>query len=771
MSNDILTRYEQAQVLMQGVLSNRVVMNDAVFPHWIENSNNFWYIREMPDGKQFRIVEAETGSNTLAFDHEDLSNTLSKATAKPVNHLDLPIENLSMTLSPLQIRFLAFGKHWHFEPYTEQFQEIEEPSRELLSPDGGKSVYVRDHNIWIRDQTTGNEEALTKNGFADYSYSCSQFDTNEIQALWSPNSKLLFTVILDTREVASRPYIHYVPQDGSPHPQLIQIKSAYPGDEHVETYKLVVIDVDTGNLQEADYPSIPLTYYGEQVFGFFSANLGWWSPNSQFTTFIDVARGSKAVRVVELDTYTGNTRVLFEEHSDTFVKIRHEYMDIPMFLPIPESNELIWFSERSGWGHLYLYDLNTGALKHPITEGKWLVRDVLHCDIKKREILIQTAARDQCISPYYRDICTVNIDTGVITPLVYGDFEYSVYHPHSNVVWNRNGARIDNLDVNGVSPTGHYCVTTRSRVDTAPVSILIDREGREILTLEIADVAGLPEGWNWPEPVGLKGADDHTDIYGVVFRPPGFSTKKRYPVLDFSCSMRGFCALPQGSFVNSPLSGFTYFTAAALAALGFIVVAMEGRGTPNRDKTFQEHRFGDPASTSDCTDRIAYLEQLAERYSYIDLERVGITGLDTQTNSVYALLNHANFYKVAVVHCLMDPRFTLASLGETYDGSTGTRVMPESLHTEDFGDLLKGKLLLIQGMLDFATPSSTFRLIESLQKANKDFDMLCLTNEGHSVPTYALRRNWDYLVKHLQGIEPPKEFQLTTGLDLLGIFH
>ena len=791
MNEAVLARYEKAKTIMQGAMPARVVKNDAVFSHWIENSHCFWYVRETHNGKQYRLVDAETGNNALAFDHEALANALAKNTGQVVDPQDLPIKDkdVSMTCTPLHFHFQAFKKRWLFKPDKSQLEEMEAVQRSLhsphniedaflpaglqiiqqalISPDGKKSVFVHEHNVWIRDQTTGKEHALTKDGAEDYRYACDllNFDTNP-QVMWSPDSNRLFTIQLDTRKVGSRPYISYASRDGSPqHPKLTHTKIAYAGDEHVETYQLVVIDINTGHLQKVDYPPLPLINFGEVPLGFFRAGLGWWSHDNRRGFFIDIARGAKAVRVVELDTHTGATRMLFEETSSTFVKLQHSLLDPPLFLPLPESDELIWFSERSGWGHLYLYDLNGGKLKHPITEGEWLVRGILHYDVKQREILLQTASRDPNVSPYYRDICKVNIDSGELTTLISGCFDYRVYQPSCIALMELEALGMDRFDIDGVSPCGQYLVTTQSRVDTIPVSVLIDRNGKEILKLETADISGLPKDWHWPEPVKLKGADDQTDIYGVVFRPPGFSPNKKYPVVNYANSSRGACDLPQGSFFNSPYVGYDYLLAAALAALGFIVVMIEGRGTPLRSKAFHDHHYGDPAFTSDFTDRIAGLRQLAKRYPYMDLERVGITGIEMQTNSVYALLNHSDFYKVAVVNQLFDPRCNTALMGETYDGTSDLATRINIHDTEYSVESFSGKLLLIQGMLSFATPGGMFRLVEALQKANKDFDMLCLPNLRNCMSSYSTRREWDYLVKNLQDIEPPSEFQLTTGRD------
>ena len=792
MNSTILSRYEQAQALLQGVLNTHLVRNDAVYPHWIEKSHCFWYLKDTENGKQFRMVNVDAASNTVAFDHQALADGLALATGQTINADNLPIKHVTFSLSPTQIGFRAFDKNWQFDTATAMCKEdiawqkikselihIEDASRlpdvflqTLLSPNGKKELFIQDHNLWIRDRQSGETSALTKTGTADESFArSSAFNIDStIQAMWSPDSKRVFTLQLDTRGVTERMLCNYAPQDGSLYPKILPWKMAYPSDEHVETYRLVVIDAETGHLQAVDYSPLPFMMYSDNMYGFFTLGMGWWSTDSHHAFFVDTSRGSKAVRLVELDTNTGSTRVLFEEQSATFVKLRHDLSDRPHFLPLPETDELIWFSERSGWAHLYLYDLTTGQLKHPITEGEWLVRDLLHFDTNHREILVQTAGRDPAISPYYRDICKINIDSGLLTPLITGNFDHHVVNDYNFSVAIRNELNIDNITdigINGVSPNGEFIVVTRSRVDTIPVSFVIDRHGKERLTVETADISGLPENWQWPEPVTLKGADNQTDIYGVVFRPPSFSPDNQYPILEYSASTRNLSALPQGAFALGTFLGAFYYQPAALAALGFIVVMIEGRGTPLRNKAFQDHHYGELEYTSDLNDRIAGIRQLAKRYPYMDINRVGITAVENQTNAIYGLLHHADFYSVVVDHCFWDPRYSFASSGETYDGTVDKAVINNNTYPEDYLDHFDGKLFLIQGMLSLFS-AGTFRLIEALQKANITFDMLCLPNMTNQMSSYATRRQWDYLVTHLQGMEPPKDFKLTSGEDL---FH
>ena len=775
MTSDTSFRYRQAEMFMQGVLSTKLVVNDAVFAHWIKDSNCFWYQRDKSNGKEYRLVDASEGTNTLAFDHALLAKALFKSTGVALDPENLPIKQVEINLLPPQIDFHAFNKPWTYKPNDTLcfIREEQNTSGGLHSPDGQNSIFVRDHNVWIRNLVNGEERALTQDGTQDNPYGHSPLAT-EIQALWSPDSKRILAIQLDLSMVSERPLLNSIPANipdskSNVRPTSMAHKMSWPGDENIETYRLIAIDVDTGDIQQANYQQLPFFRFGE---GFFTdEKLGWWAKDSHLAYFVDVTRGAKIVRVVEFNTTSGDTRVLIEETSDTRVKLCHSVNEYPIFTPLPESDELIWFSERSGWAHLYLYDLKSAKLKHSITEGQWLVRNILHVNASKREIVLQSAVRDKSISPYFRDICRVNIDSRELVTLAGGNNEHFVYGLKDNQVTTRAAAGIDSANVTGVSPCGEYIVTTRSRVDTAPVSMLIDRSGKEILKLETTETSCLPVDWEWPEPVKVKSADGKTDIYGVIYRPPGFSIDESYPILDFSCGHAGYTFVPQGSFINGPSFDLPYLSGAAYAALGFVVVALEGRGTPYRHKDFQDYSYGNMASASALEDRVEGIRQLAELYPYMDIARIGIISSDGISGPVHALLKYADFYKVGVALGLEDSRYAYTAMVEQLEGLSihqNIESQSQDNYAETYAQNLKGKLLLIHGLLDTVTPvTGTLRLVDALQQENKEFDMLILPNDGHDASTYALRRSWDYLVTHLQESKPPNEYKLITGIDLL----
>ena len=787
MSDTMLARYRRAQTLLKGIFTKNIAFNSTVFPIWIDDSDCFWYEREQKSGKEYRLVDAKTASNEVAFDHNILATILAEKVTQEVDANNLPIHQVtveleepftiseeasevSATKKSVILHFTAFNNRWGYHTRTGNCMAVDFKTPDCaVSPDGKQGIFIRDFNLWHRYLETGEERALTQDGEEDYVYGIgvgcfAPADYTDVQIRWSPDSTRIFAVQRDTRQVKTVPNIQYVPQDGSVRPQLLENKLAYPGDDNIETLRLLSIDIKSGQQQEANYRHVPVT---RNTGSFFSTNLGWWSNDNRRTYFVDVERNYKTARVVEFDTHTGTTRILFEETTDTHISLMLNNDECPELVPLPETSELLWFSERSGWPHLYLYDLETGELKKVVTQGEWLVRNVIKVDAKRREIFVQTAARTLDRDPYYRDLCRIHMDTGEITQLISSDHEYwTVTQNHIGTMYAKMIGR-DVSSACGVAPTGNFAVVTRSRADDIPVTLLLDRHGQLVLELETADVTALPDNWQWPEPVKLIAADGTTDIYGLVFRPSYFSSDRTYPVISSVFNVPDLPHVPKGSFTNGGSFGMQYLDGAALAELGFIVVQIDGRGTPYRSKAFHDESYGWVESASNLDDHIAGIQQLAKRYPYMDLERVGITNHPLGGGGVVnALLLHPDFYKVGVAMSSYDSRFLSAELcGEKYEGNTGR--LENYQYPEEHVEKLEGKLLLMNMMLDRHAPvASVFRIVDALQKANKDFDLLLLPVLGYS---YMVRHAWDYLVKHLQGTEPPKEFKLTTVFDGLGL--
>lgn len=760
--NTMECKYGRAQSILSGWTTKSIAPNATVFSNWIHGSECFWYEREVIGGKEYRLVNAGAQTNDAAFDHEALASALSEVTNELVSVKDLPINNVEITLSPKTVKFRAFNKHWIFDSVSKKCCKTDSPLDYKVSPDGKYGAFRRDNNVWIKILSTEEEYALTTDGEPNFIYGANAYRAHDrgLDAAWSPDSKRLMTFKLDMRRVKSLPVVDHVPEDGSLRPTMELIKTPHHSDEEIKEYRIVAIKVEEGEVQEADYSQIPAARH---LRSFYSSDFSWWGSDSRRGYFIHMDRYFKKVRVLEFDTHTGVTKVLFEESADTPIDLCLNQDDAPTLMPLPATNELIWYSQRSGWAHLYLYDLNSGAIKNTITQGDWIVTGVLHFDANRREALIQTAGRITGRDPYYRDLMLVNIDTGKISELVSSDHHYFVSSDKDAI--SHGAKHFFGRDVGaGISPSGNFVVVTRSRADQPSTSLLLDRGGNQMLELETTDISALPEAWQWPEPVKLLAADGKTDIYGLVYRPSDFSPEKSYPIVSDIFSATESPWVPKGSFhAGTYYFGLPYYSAASLAELGFIVVQIDGRGTPFRNKAFSDEGYGWFEASNNLADHVAGIRQLAERYPYMDIDRVGAYAASGGFGAVHAAFNYPDFYKVSVQAMFYDGRLMTNVWGDKHEGPESASL--DYQYPEAIAGNLKGKLLLMHGMMDQNCPPAVmFRLVEALQAANKDFDMLVLPRLGHGFSNYLLRRGWDYLVRHLLDEESPKEFRLSTPI-------
>lgn len=748
-------RYQRAQVLAHGAMEIRkVALNTNVTPYWIDDSS-FWYRKETTTGYCYRVVDVDKNQHIAAFDHEGLSDALHIASGEKVDPEKLPLLELEFEPSSEKVRFRAFGAYWEFDSATKRCSKLDSGSGSgKVSPNGKQVAFVRDHNLWVSDTSTGHERALTTDGNEFYVYSSAPTALGNIMPsvldiMWSPDSNYIITQLTDTKDVnRGQPLVQYAPPCGSLHSAIVRPdrRVASFGDANVESWKFLAIHVNTGVTHALPHDPCPLSY--PHYKGYFGTKRGWWSADSRQAFLIFQNSDCKNTRVLKWDIESGTVDVVVKEDEESCSTIIPALHLSALATPLPETNELIWYSERSGWAHLYLYDLASGLLKKTITSGDWCVRNILHYDARQRELIIQTSGRVEGRNPYYQDICRVNIDTGELLPVISTDHEYTVAD---------NKCFYFGFDTKtaGVSPDGKYIVVTRSRVDDIPLSFLFNRDGQQLFVVETADVSSLPKHWQWPEPVMVKSEDNNTDIYGVIFRPSDFSPDRSYPVLDLSFAF----SEPIGSFNNNAQGSYHYLMSMAFAELGFIVVRFNNRGeglrhgAGLREKAFSE--FKDTAlpfhNKADC---VAGIRQLCEMHTYMDINRVGVVDYATIPSALTGMLIYPQFYKVGV---------SLNSLtnGRIYPMNVaGGDVFPSY---EDFVGNLCGKLLLMHGMLDDAVPvAGFFRMVEAFKNANKNFDMLLLPNLGHgSYDGYTLKRCWDYLVMYLLDEKPPEKLVIT----------
>ncbi|MGB9006878.1 MAG: prolyl oligopeptidase family serine peptidase, partial [Candidatus Aminicenantales bacterium] len=463
-----------------------------------------------------------------------------------------------------------------------------------------------------------------------------------------------------------------------------------------------------------------------------------WSPDGSQLAFVSTSRDHKQEVLRLADPETGDIRDVFEEKAAAYFESGD---DTANWRFLPASKEVIWFSERGDWGQLYLYDLQTGRLKNQITSGPGNLTQLLAVDEKNRAITFLAVGREKNRDPYFRHLYRVGFDGKNLRLLTPEDADHEV----------------------SLSPSGRFFVDSYSKPDLPPVATLRDAQGKLLLTLEKSDISSLlAAGWKPPLSFTVKARDGVTDLYGLIFRPTNFDPAKKYPIINNVYPGPQSGSIASRSFM--PARGDTQ----ALAELGFIVVQLDGMGTPGRSKKFHETYYGNMGDNT-LPDQVSGMKQLAQRYPWIDIDRAGIYG---HSGGGYAacdaMFRYPDFFKVGVSQAgNHDNRVYEDDWGEKWQGllvaGPGGTTNYDSQANQNMAKNLKGNLLLAHGTLDSNVPPyNTLLVVNELIKANKDFDLILLPNRGHGFGSepYMVRRRWDYFVRYLLGADPPKEFEL-----------
>jgi dipeptidyl aminopeptidase/acylaminoacyl peptidase len=464
-----------------------------------------------------------------------------------------------------------------------------------------------------------------------------------------------------------------------------------------------------------------------------------WYPDGSHLAFVSSSRDHKTAWVRVADARTGEVRTLFEERMPT--QVGDASLAENLWRVLPSSNELIWWSQRDNWIHLYLYDLATGRLKNRITTGEGNVDGILRVDEKARTITFLGSGKEAGRDPYFQHLYRIGFDGRGQTLLTPENANHVI----------------------SFSPDGKYFVDTYSTPDTPPVTVLRDADGKLVQTLERADASRLlATGWKPPTPIRMKARDGTTDIYGLMYTPSKLDSTKKYPVINHIYPGPQAGSVGPRSF--SPARGDNQ----ALAELGFIVVEIDGMGTPGRSKAFADAYYGDMGDNT-LPDQVAGMKELATRYRFIDIDKVGIWGHSGGGfATAAAMFRHPDFFKVGISESgNHDNRNYEDDWGERYQGllvrnGSGDNYADEANQTH--ASKLRGKLFLVHGeMDDNVPPQNTQLVVDALVKAGKDFDLLMLPHARHGYgvdASYVMRRRWDYFVRNLQDAEPPREYQI-----------
>jgi len=607
------------------------------------------------------------------------------------------------------------------------------PRNSVLSPDGKLAAFIRDYNLWVRDMSSGKETQLTRDGVKDFGYATDNagwIRSDSPVVLWSPDSKRIATFQQDERGVGEM----YLADTRVGHPQLEAWKYPLVGDEKIFQIERVIIDVEAARVTRLQMPADPhrssLCDHVKCDSSFADVE---WSADGKQLAFISSSRDHKRAQFRVADAATGKVRDVLEETVATYFEGGD---DRPNWRFLPASNEVIWFSERDNWGQLYLYDLTTGKLKNQITTGEGNVVETLRVDEKNRMVYFIGDGKEKGRDPYFLHLYRVGLDGKGQTLLTPEDATHDI----------------------SISPSGRFFVDSYSKPDVPPVTVLRDSAGTLIQTLEKADISRLTAtGWKPATPFSVKARDGMTDLYGLMYKPTTFDPAKKYPIIDHiypgptpgSVGTRRFLAARGDS--------------QALAELGFIVIELDGMGTPLRSKKFHDAYYGNMGDNT-LPDQVAGIRELARRYSWIDIDRVGIWG---HSGGGYAaadaMFRYADFFKVGISEAgNHDNRDYEDDWAEKWQGLLKVNNYDNQAN-ELVAKNLKGKLLLIHGTTDTNVPPyNTLLVVDALINANKDFDLLMLPNRNHGFgnESYVVRRRWDYFVRNLLGQEPPKEYQL-----------
>jgi dipeptidyl aminopeptidase/acylaminoacyl peptidase len=750
---------------------DRYVTNADIAHYWIGTEDRFSYLRANETGqKEFVVVDATTGERTSAFDHQALAAALSRALGKKVDSGDLPFTTFRYTQDKNAIEFLIADTLWRYSleaGHELSARQFDLRSTESISPDGKYAAFVRDHNIWIRSTSGSEEFALTSDGIEHHGYAgspdaCGHLvrdiragKSNPPQVQWSPDSRYLLSHRIDERQVKDAYLIQSVPDDGSVRPKLYTFRFAMPGDPHVPLIEHVVFDIATRRQIRFAIPAQPCEYTSTP----FENRMIWWSPDGRAIYFVHRDRFATFLSLNKVDPSTGAVRELVRESGDNVVAI--EPVAVGNLICTLGNGDIVWYSGRSGWGHLYYYS-SAGQLLHPITQGEWLVRGIVRVDELNERIFFTAAGREPGRDPCEQRLYRVQFDGSGLTLLTPEEAEHPFDRPLPYAASLDGNPLLLSTEKERFSASGRYFVDSYSRPDVPPVLVLRDCDGRLIRELERADISRLCAGGYRPvEPFQVLAADGRTPIYGNLFRPTHFDPAKKYPIID--AAYPAYHELRTKRRFTDVV--FDQEEAQGIAELGFIVITIDGRGTPHRSQAFRNHALGRFDKVSDLEDHIAGIRQLAERYPYMDVSRVGIFGHSSGGFlSARAVLAHPDFYKVAVSSAgHHDCRATFQIFSEPYIGPLETADYTTST-TPLLAGNLQGKLLLATGDLDeSSSPAMTLKLVDALIKANKDFDLLVLpSNEHRSVwNPYFMRRKWDYFVRNLLGAQPPANYAIT----------
>jgi len=655
------------------------------------------------------------------------------------------------------------------------------PTWASVSPDEKVIVFARGENLYMMDADNYKkaekkpddasvvETQLTTDGIAKYRYARVLLPEDEdqlkkddkgdaknktgmrtpaIQIHWSKDSKKFALVRRDERKVGELWVIHTL---ASPRPILETYSYSMPGDENVAIPEIQIFDVATKQrlmVQPKKFldetlaiESAPLTAKDREQGGggglgggggmFGGGTSRWLADTSDKLYFTSMSRDFKHWDVCVADSSNGSVKVLFEDSSNVWMDTR------PLRL-VNNGQGIIWWSERDGWGHYYLYDAD-GKVKNAITSGEYMADQITYVDDKANAMYFTANGHEAGEDPYYTHVYRVNLDGTGLKLIAGGNFSHAVTAPDS----------------------GKYLLDNFSRVDTAPKSVLYDQAGNQVLELETTDIKRLLDaGYKLPETFHVKAADGITDLHGVMFKPFDFDPSRKYPIILYVYPGPQTESVPKTFAAKAGADEANV----ALAQLGFIVIDVGARGgSPQRDKWYDSYGYGNLRDYG-LADKKAATEELAGMHPYIDINRVGIWGHSGGGfMTAAALLQYPDFFKVGwsesgnhdnnVYNTTWSEKYHGVQEEDEKDGTT--KFLYNIDKNSEIAKNLKGHLMLTSGDMDNNVHmANTMHLADALIKANKRFEMLVFPGMRHPytpIQDYVVMRRMDFFAHWLLG--------------------
>ena len=770
-----IPEYVQAEKFTQDKL-NTMLFSTMVDPHWFQQGNCFWYEYKTSEGTFWYVVNPTAKTKKPLFDRDEIAAQLTEIVKDPYEARHLPIRNLKAKEDGRTFTFEVVSskdapKEKGKKPEKQKFyfsydyisggltylkDQEEEPKRlrwGSVSPDKSTVVYAKDLNLYRmsyedylkakKDEkdSTIVEIQLTTDGIEDFGYGIPYTMMNtdtlcngqrrSVYGVWSPDSRHFATILTDNRAVKDLWVIDVTAQ---PRPTLETYKYQMPGEKEAPVEHMYIFDMKDNSRKE-----IKTSAFKDQTLEIETRPRDqkqrdmeelpriWQGDNDRFF----MTRSSRDLYRIDVCTYTvGQDSIvpIIEERMNTYQETR------PIKI-LDGGRRFVQWSERDGWAHLYLYD-DQGNLKNRITKGPWHVESVVKIDEKNGVIYFTANGKNADENPYYEHLYRVNLDGSGLQQITKGNYFHQV----------------------AVDDDMKFILDNYSRIDTVPMAVLLDNKGNKVMDIQESDFSQLfANGYKFPELFTVKAADGVTDLYGVMYKPFDFDSTKVYPIVDYVYPG------PQVEAVYYPFTRMSVRTD-RLAQAGFIVISVGQRGGhPSRSKWYHNYGYGNMRDYPLADHKYA-IEQLANRHSFIDIEKVGIHGHSGGGfMSTAAICQYPDFFKVAV-SCAgnHDNNIYNRWWSETHHGvkeqvsEQGDTTFVYKIATNpEIAKNLKGHLLLVHGDIDNNVhPGNTMRVVEALIRAGKRFDMLMLPKQRHAfgdMNEYFYWRLVDYFSEHLRG--------------------